>query len=48
MRVRINQHPIQARLRRVGARAQTFPSEYRLQPEACEGLQVRVNGNRAL
>ena len=27
---------------------ETSPSEYRLQPEACEGLQARVHGSRAL
>ena len=39
---------LKAGLRREVSPRQTSPSEYRLQPEACEGLQARVHGNRAL
>ena len=44
----LNDFRLKAGLQREGSRAQTSPSEYRLQPEACEGLQARVHGNRAL
>ena len=35
---------LKAGLRREVSPRQTSPSEYRLQPEACEGLQARVVG----
>ena len=38
---------LKAELRRECSPMQTSPSEYRLQPEACEGLQTRVNGERS-
>ena len=44
----LNDFRLKAGLRREGTPAQTSPSEYRLQPEACAGLQARVHGNRAL
>ena len=44
----LNDFRLKAGLRRDGSPAQTSPSEYRLQPEACEGLQARVHGSRAL
>ena len=44
----LNDFRLKAGLRREGSPIQTSPSEYRLQPEACEGLQARVHGNRAL
>jgi hypothetical protein len=46
--VPINQHSLKAGLRRDGSPAQTSPSEYRLQPEVCEGLQARAHGNTVL
>ena len=44
----LNDFRLKAGLRREGSPTQTSPSEHRLQPEACEGLQARVHGNRAL
>ena len=44
----LNDFRLKAGLRREGSPTQTSPSEYRLQPEACEGLQARVHGTRAL
>ena len=44
----LNDFRLMAGLRREGSMAQTSPSEYRLQPEACEGLQARVHGYRVL
>ena len=44
----LNGFRLKAGLRREGSPTQTSPSEYRLQPEACEGLQARVYAKRAL
>ena len=44
----LNDFRLKAGLRREGSPTQTSPSEHRLQPEASEGLQARVHGNRAL
>ena len=44
----LNDFRLKAGLRREGAPAQTSQSEYRLQPEVCEGLQAWVHGDRAL
>jgi hypothetical protein len=44
----LNDFRLKAGLRRGGSPTQTSPSEYRLQPEACEGLQARIHGHRAL
>ena len=43
----LNDFRLKAVLRREGSPTQTSPSAYRLHPEACEGLQARVHGNRA-
>ena len=40
----LNDFRLKAGLRREGSPTQTSPSEYRLQPEASEGLQARVVG----
>ena len=44
----LNDFRLKAGLRRDGSPAQTSPSEYRLQPEASEGLQARVLGYTVL
>ena len=44
----LNDFHLKAGLRRDGSPAQISPSEFRLKPEVCEGLQARVHGNTVL